>query len=182
MRKNCIKCSIQIPATLLVDGKRRNLCNRVLCINCSPFGSKCGVGWKLAYNIASNIGIDNNGFRKCVECNRKYLYSKKKGHTGTRCNSCKTSRKRNGKKARAILYMGGKCILCGYNKCVSAMVFHHINPLNKEFGIGQATYLSWIRIKREIDKCVLLCHNCHSEVHEGLTNLPSSYNGSIYKA
>jgi hypothetical protein len=68
-------------------------------------------------------------------------------------------------KQKAIEYKGGKCIICGYNKCSTSMVFHHRNPEEKEFNIGHKL-AKWEVIRAELDKCDLLCLNCHGEVHE----------------
>lgn len=73
-------------------------------------------------------------------------------------------------KLKAVEYKGGKCLICGYNKCVNALTFHHINPEEKSFGISGGTR-SFEKLKPELDKCVLLCHNCHAEVHAGLIDL-----------
>lgn len=75
-------------------------------------------------------------------------------------------------------YMGGKCQICGYNKCSRALTFHHINPKEKSFGISARGFTrSWDKIKKELDKCILLCSNCHMEVHDGLTQLPVRKSG-----
>ena len=71
-------------------------------------------------------------------------------------------------KLKAIAYKGGACQGCGYGKCVRSLQFHHIDPAGKDFGIGRASARSWARIQVELDKCVLLCANCHGEVHEGI--------------
>ena len=76
----------------------------------------------------------------------------------------KTFRKKN--KERAIEYKGGKCILCGYSKCNNALEFHHLNPLDKDFNISKNMNKSWQKVKNEIDKCILVCSNCHREIHE----------------
>ena len=69
----------------------------------------------------------------------------------------------------AVAYLGGQCQVCGYNKCVGALDFHHKDPLEKDFGIGHKGYTnSWEKVKNELDKCLLLCKNCHSEEHEKL--------------
>lgn len=67
-------------------------------------------------------------------------------------------------KARAVAYKGGKCEECGYSKCIQAMEFHHPDPQAKDFHISDSAY-GWARIRREIDKCQLLCCRCHREVH-----------------
>lgn len=67
----------------------------------------------------------------------------------------------------AIAYKGGCCNVCGYDKCVAAFDFHHVDPLEKDFTIS-AHMTSWERIKKEVDKCVLVCANCHREIHDGM--------------
>lgn len=83
----------------------------------------------------------------------------------------KTILRRNMKK-QAIKLMGGKCQLCGYNKCVDALEFHHKNPKEKEFKLGSGNTLSWKEYKMEVQKCILVCSNCHKEIHSriGYTN------------
>ncbi len=77
-------------------------------------------------------------------------------------------------KVMAVELKGGKCEICGYDKCMAAMVFHHKDPCKKEFGLSmQGLTRSWESTKRELGKCVLLCSNCHREVHVGETQLPS---------
>lgn len=73
-------------------------------------------------------------------------------------------------KLRAIKYKGGRCQACGYDRSVRALVFHHIDGVHKDFSISSASR-SWKSVQAELDKCVLLCSNCHAEVHEGLLNL-----------
>jgi len=69
----------------------------------------------------------------------------------------------------AIEYKGGKCQLCGYNRCAEAMEFHHLNSSVKDFGISQKGYTrGWKKVQKELDKCVMLCANCHREIHTGL--------------
>jgi 5-methylcytosine-specific restriction endonuclease McrA len=67
-------------------------------------------------------------------------------------------------KAKAVVLMGGKCTICGYNKCVKALDFHHTNPSEKDFNISKSS--SWKKAKEEIKKCILVCKNCHAELHE----------------
>jgi hypothetical protein len=64
-------------------------------------------------------------------------------------------------------YKGGCCQICGYDKCVRALSFHHLDAFHKDFNIGGKSK-SWNTIQSELDKCILLCANCHAEVHAGL--------------
>ena len=76
------------------------------------------------------------------------------------------SERRRKLKDMAIKYKGGKCEKCGYNKCNGALDFHHLNPLEKDFSISSTgTTKSFERIKKELDKCILVCANCHREIH-----------------
>ena len=71
---------------------------------------------------------------------------------------------RKRKKVELVEYKGGKCEKCGYSKCVNALEFHHLDPNEKDFGISGKTW-SLERLKKEVDKCILLCSNCHREIH-----------------
>lgn len=65
-----------------------------------------------------------------------------------------------------VSYKGGKCEICGYDKCISALEFHHKNPKDKDFSISSGKYLSIQKCKQEVDKCILVCSNCHRELHD----------------
>ena len=86
--------------------------------------------------------------------------------------SIMVSERRRKTKDMAIEYKGGKCEKCGYNKCNGALEFHHLNPEEKDFSISTSgTTKSFERIKKEIDKCILVCANCHREIHYLITKL-----------
>ena len=69
-------------------------------------------------------------------------------------------------------YKGNKCAFCQYNDYVGALEFHHKISSTKEFGIGQKGYTrSWDKVKAELDKCILVCSNCHKEVHAGIRSI-----------
>lgn len=71
------------------------------------------------------------------------------------------------RKLDAIEYKGGKCVNCGYDKHYAALQFHHTDPLTKEVIWTKLRLRSWKKIKNELDKCVLLCSNCHAIEHSG---------------
>lgn len=77
-------------------------------------------------------------------------------------------------KLRAVEYLGGKCSICNYNKCLAALDFHHLDPLIKESSPTHAIHCwSWERAKIELDKCILVCSNCHREIHHGMHEIKS---------
>lgn len=93
--------------------------------------------------------------------NRKYCY---------KCSPVNDSGKfrKRAIKHQLILYKGKKCEICGYDKCEGALEFHHLNPLEKDFQIGDIDLSNNLNIddlKKEVDKCQLLCANCHREQH-----------------
>lgn len=96
-------------------------------------------------------------------------------------NVAKSTIRRRSVKQQGITYLGGSCLICGYNSCSAALDFHHQDPTKKDFNISQA-YNSWEKIKPELDKCVLLCSRCHGEIHSGLITLPTITNGSSGEA
>ena len=94
-----------------------------------------------------------------------------------KCLKCETEsvqKRREKIKIMAIAYKGGKCQCCGYNKCSQALEFHHTDPLQKDFGLGAKGYTrSWDKNKQELDKCVLVCANCHREIHYNIIPCPT---------
>ena len=71
-------------------------------------------------------------------------------------------------KHQLVLYKGGKCQECGYSKCEGALQFHHLDPNEKDFNLSNKYNngcFDMDKLKLEVDKCVLLCANCHAEKH-----------------
>jgi 5-methylcytosine-specific restriction endonuclease McrA len=77
------------------------------------------------------------------------------------------ARQRLNRKLRCVAYKGGKCSKCGYAKSLRGLHFHHRDREDKLFSIAQAS-CSWEVTKQELDKCDLLCANCHGEEEERL--------------
>lgn len=133
--------------------------------------------------------------KKCTICKETYPSSaeyfyrdrgKKDGYA-TPCKKCRSKRKkewyklnskkccekerkwRDALKKKCVEYKGSKCSVCGYGRCLAALDFHHIDPKEKSFDIGRVGinhYKKWTEaLKRELDKCVLICSNCHRELH-----------------
>ncbi len=69
----------------------------------------------------------------------------------------------------SVEYKGGKCETCGYVRCIEALEFHHNDINKKDFSISNKGYTrSWAKVKKELDKCIMLCANCHREIHARL--------------
>lgn len=68
-----------------------------------------------------------------------------------------------------IKLKGGMCCVCGYNKCIAALEFHHLESEDKDFNVSKAYSYSESKLLSEVEKCQLLCSNCHREVHYNQT-------------
>ena len=108
----------------------------------------------------------------CKLCKKLYIYDRSKGHRKDICNYCMVKRQRKKIKKHLISLLGGKCERCGYNKCISALEFHHKDPLEKDFALSGSKILSIKKMEEEVKKCTLFCANCHREEHEKLRKHP----------
>ena len=84
---------------------------------------------------------------------------------------------RKNTKNRMIDSMGGCCQVCSYNKSSRALEFHHLDPTIKDIGFGgaRASNVSWKKLVVELRKCILVCSNCHKEIHDGITDIPENF-------
>lgn len=79
-------------------------------------------------------------------------------------------------KRRAIASFGGACLACGFGQMPAALEFHHPDPATKEFAISvDGIYRSWEKIQKELENCVMLCANCHAEIHAGVRVLDLAF-------
>ena len=93
-----------------------------------------------------------------------------KGHRCLKCRSENVANSRRKRKRKLVEEFGGKCQICGYNKCDAALQFHHRDPNQKSFGISAGGVTrTWEVLLEEAKKCDLLCSNCHAEVENGMT-------------
>ena len=65
---------------------------------------------------------------------------------------------------------GGKCIRCGYDRCIKALEFHHIDPSKKDFTISNDHFRLQEAVE-ETKKCILICSNCHKELHDNMWSI-----------
>lgn len=94
------------------------------------------------------------------------------GYRCKRCRSDAVSARRRRVKEILVNEAGGKCALCGYDRYVGALQFHHVNRATKSFTLSHGGVTSSIaRARLEAAKCVLLCSNCHAEVEGGRTEV-----------
>lgn len=170
--KKCLLCNKTLPNIITINGKKHNICNRKFCLDCSPFK---------AHNTKNllevPINYKNQTHKICTSCKieksiNEFYQGKKNTSNCKICHNEYTKARQKRLKQDAVNYMGGKCQVCKYDKYVGALEFHHINPENKDFSIGHNKMYSMEKIKSELDKCILLCANCHREFHGGIIEIP----------
>ena len=164
---NCRKCNLPIPATIIIDNKRRNLSNRKFCLTCSPFGTK-----NTKPDDPSKLSA-----RKQID-GRRVSYGDWNPKTKEEFKA-RLYWKANNRKNKLVKLKGGRCSICGYDKCTRALSFHHREPSLKSFALDKKAIQSknWNLILLEAEKCDLLCIRCHMEVEEDI----SSKKYQIYK-
>lgn len=156
----------------------------------NEISQKLGVGKGSVSNICQEAGLGKNIIKltpeKIEECQKLYdeignikkvakitgisyqrlkdVITFKTTVSKTNYENLKEHRRRT--KETLVAYKGGKCEKCGYDKCIEALDFHHIDPSTKSFGISTSNiYRNIDVLKREVDKCILVCANCHREIH-----------------
>lgn len=86
----------------------------------------------------------------------------------SKSSSQKVSDYRRKRKKALVMIAGNKCNICNYNKAISALQFHHINPEDKKYGLAQkGTCHNLDDDLIQLKKCILVCANCHREIHQG---------------
>lgn len=148
----CNKCGDEIPCKMVIEGRQRNLQRRKFCVKCSPFGR---------HNTKRDL--EHKPIRSSTI---KYADWPETWKTN---NTNRIHKRRRARKQKIVSLMGGKCIFCGYNKCLKSMDCHHIERETKKFSVSSVlSKKSWNDILHEIKKCLLVCRNCHGEIHDGL--------------
>jgi predicted HNH restriction endonuclease len=129
--------------------------------------------FQLFFSFFSSIGKETEqveyerGYRSKEYCEKhghtEFTYSSKYKIKCIKCQSVRKSLRKNRNRQELLKIHGSKCSVCSYDKCSSALQFHHIDPSEKEFEISESAY-SLENLIAEAKKCVLLCANCHAEV------------------
>jgi hypothetical protein len=147
--------------------------------------------WLLKYNIKTNEALtrdinknaEDKNEKPCACCKQikpKTEYYKNGSKSRGYCKKClcKYHQDRLRRvKVKMVLYKGGCCERCNLrleDSHYSVFDFHHLNPLTKDINFNGIKSQKWEKIKNEIDKCKLLCSNCHRITHAELSN--SSFN------
>ena len=135
---------------------------------------------QIYYNECNSLRKVSKKFNYCTKTISKYLKVNSPNYSNLTTDEYNKKRKkdisnavmkwRQDKKIKLVDYKGGCCQVCKYNKSIGALEFHHVDSNEKDFTISSKSY-AFERLKKEVDKCVLLCSNCHIEVHQEIKNI-----------
>jgi len=151
--RKCRKCGDKIPWVTRINGKRKLLRDRKFCLKCSPWGE--------------NNTYSDDPLRKPQSEYKNSVKYKDFSDSKKMLHKARVLKKSYDRKDLLVKMSGGGCIVCGYNKSLRALSFHHREPEKKEFPINISTLgKKWELIMEEYKKCDLLCMNCHAEVEE----------------
>lgn len=177
----CGKCGTYFKFHTKIDNKWRNLTGRRFCLDCSPFGkrNKRDLTKKPKSELNREEYLQDRPDKVCAKCKELLpvasFYTLKRGknksyRTTSYCKQCYsviTTKRNHDNKKLAVEYKGGVCIDCGYIGYLSVYEFHHLDPTQKDFEFSRCRSQKLNeKIKQELDKCVLLCANCHRTRHE----------------
>ena len=153
----CIKCGTEnvIQTSHLKDGRTKT----------------CGCGCVFLNQSNSN---SQDNLLTCEICGTKFYPKTINAKRRKYCYNCspegdkvkQITALRQAMKKEAVRRKGNKCEICGYSKNIAALQFHHTNPKEKQFGLAQNGNIhSWEEYWQEAQKCILVCANCHAEIH-----------------
>lgn len=126
-----------------------------------------GVSRSTVNKHMKTYGLTNKRLYLCKTCGETDE-TKFYGDRKTACKKCQNKEKHKNQldnKEFGINYLGGKCCKCGYSRCNDALDFHHIDPEIKDSKFYNIKSWSKDHIMKELDNCILVCANCHREIH-----------------
>ena len=129
------------------------------------------------FYLTHSLEETSKNFNVSISTITKYCENKriKSNKTRKQIVAIAVTNRRKKVKKLAIEYKGSFCERCGYNKCDGALEFHHLDPNEKDFSISSSgNTRAWELIKKELDKCIMVCANCHREIHEEERNKKAS--------
>lgn len=124
---------------------------------------------KAIHHKAARLGISRKNFSKRKKMRKSRSLIDKDYYNKNKKEIYKRKKERIDKKRKELkMLLGGKCSICGYNKCINALEFHHDKGKKEEVLSILIKDYSKQKSLKEIRKCILLCANCHRELHAGL--------------
>ena len=138
------------------DNLRTRAAERVETERDARFAGRATISLTCPRHGETDFALEGRGYYRCKLCRQEQV-----------------ARRRRALKATLVAEAGGSCSMCGYDRCVGALEFHHLDPAEKRLGISAVGLtLSMAALRAEAAKCVLVCSNCHAEVESGVSVVP----------
>jgi hypothetical protein len=136
------------------------------------YGIKTARATTLADTAQARLDLADETDATCPKHGWTRYRRLKDGFRCLRCRQEAVSERRRAVKQRLVDEAGGCCVLCGYDRSVAALQFHHLDPATKRFALsGKGVTRAMDSARAEAAKCILLCANCHAEVEAGHARL-----------
>lgn len=148
----CRKCGSEFKNRIKVNGSVKVLNRRKYCLECSPFGKRNTKRLHLPQRNESSK-------KHCPQCGKEFKWNK-----NNVCWTCRSYNRRKKNRNRAIDHLGSKCSNCKL-KDKDVLTFHHISKDSKYDNLSSLWHRKWSIIEKEINKCKILCANCHMKLH-----------------
>lgn len=151
--KKCRKCQKEFANRVKINGAIKVINKRKYCLECSPFGARNTRKLHLPQR-------EENTTKNCPKCGKDFKWNK-----NNVCWTCRSFNRRKLNREKGIKYLGSKCKRCK-TKDTDVLTFHHLDRDNKYDNLSSLWHREWNIINLELDKCELLCANCHMKLHK----------------
>jgi len=148
----CRKCGSEFKNRVKIKGSIKVLNRRKYCLDCSPFGKRNTKRLHLPQR-------NKNSKKQCTQCGKEFKWNK-----NNVCWTCRSYNRRKQNRNKAITHLGAKCGDCGLED-KDVLTFHHISQDSKYDNLSSLWHRKWSVIEKEINKCKILCANCHMKLH-----------------
>lgn len=131
--------------------------------------------WARKHNLSPKQKPFGSGYmapklrRRCGQCgetNPVKFYGNKRKICGA-CHNTYNIRQGQEKRLRAVEELGGRCVICGFDRYSCSLDIHHKDAAKKDPNFRSMRGWSWEHISAELKKCILVCKNCHAAIHAG---------------
>lgn len=162
----CKACGNRFPCRVTVNGIVVLNGHRAYCHTCNPIGERRFWRGEPVENVGKGKRVRRIRTFVCKACGKERTQQA----SNNECSTCSGKRIQNRKKRELVGLLGGRCRLCGYNRSIAALSFHHLDPSTKLFTISMNMARPMELLEAEARKCMLLCMNCHVEKHAFVEN------------
>ena len=146
----------------------------------TKFCKYCGFDRPLDQFYKRKDSVDGYN-HNCKVCLASYWKENSKTDKRKEQSRQHNRKSRRANKSRLVEYFGGKCVCCGYKRSLAGLQFHHLDPSQKDFTISSQSKRNYEELLEEAKKCIMVCANCHAEIHAGVRDISNGYKEKKWK-